>query len=89
MLRSFFEERLPQYRVMPLEGTYLVWVDCRHTGLKSDELVRRLEDEGRVALNSGRMYGMAGEGFVRINIACPRSVLTDGLERISSVLKRL
>ena len=89
VLRSFFEERLPQYRVMPLEGTYLVWVDCRHTGLKSDELVRRLEDEGRVALNSGRMYGMAGEGFVRINIACPRSVLTDGLERISSVLKRL
>lgn len=88
-LRDFFARRLPQLHVTPLEGTYLVWVECRSTGLDSDTLVKKLLEEGRVALNSGTMYGAAGEGFVRINIACPRTVMLEGLERVARVIESL
>ena len=85
-LCSFFAERLPALGVTPLEGTYLVWVDCRALGATSDELAARLASEGRVMVNSGTMYGRAGEGFIRINIACPRSRMMEGLGRIAAVL---
>ena len=88
-LKTFFAERLPQYPVLPLEGTYLVWVDCRHTGLASQELVRRLEDDCGVRLNAGSMYGDDGEGFLRINIAAPRTLVAEGLERTARLLERL
>ncbi len=85
-LCRFFAERLPALGVTPLEGTYLVWVDCRALGATSDELAARLASEGRVMVNSGTMYGRAGEGFIRINIACPRSRMMEGLGRIAAVL---
>ena len=69
-----------------LEGTYLVWTDCRAAGLSSDALTRRLLDEGRLHVNSGSMYGAAGEGFIRLNIACPRKLLAEGLDRLKRVL---
>ncbi len=77
--------------MLPLEGTYLVWADCRAAGLSSDTLTRRLLDEGRLHVNSGSMYGAAGEGFIRLNIACPRKLLAEGLDRLkrSDNLKRL
>lgn len=88
-LRSYFAEHMPKLRVTPLEGTYLVWVDCRALGLPADEIERRLYERGRVRVSSGTLYGAAGEGFIRINIACPRTRLTDGLERIRTGLKGL
>jgi cystathionine beta-lyase len=88
-LCRFFADRLPQLTVTPLEGTYLVWVDIRKTGLTSDELTRRLLEEGRVQVNSGTRYGAeAGEGFIRLNIACPRSQMMEGLQRIEKVINR-
>ena len=87
MLCDFFRNRLPQLKVTKLEGTYLVWVDVRATGETSNEVARRLSDDGRVMVSSGTMYGKtAGEGFIRINIACPRRRMTEGLERIAKVL---
>ena len=80
-LRSFFAAHIPDLTVTRLEGTYLVWVDCRSLGMTSDQLVDSLLANERLWLNSGTMYGSAGEGFVRINIACPRSRLADALER--------
>lgn len=88
-LRAWFESYLPAFNVLPLEGTYLVWVDCRHLKRTSDELCRLLLRDARVLLNSGTMYGAAGEGFLRINIACPRARLIDALERIQKVLAKL
>ena len=71
-----------------LEGTYLVWVDVRPSGLTSDEVTEKLLKEGRVQVNSGTMYGQTtGEGYVRINIACPRATLIEGLKRMVDVLK--
>ncbi|MBR5063027.1 MAG: aminotransferase class I/II-fold pyridoxal phosphate-dependent enzyme, partial [Prevotella sp.] len=63
---------MPEAKVTRLEGTYLVWVDIRVTGLTSDEMTAHLLREHHILVNSGTMYGEAGEGFIRINIACPR-----------------
>ncbi|MDR0894259.1 MAG: pyridoxal phosphate-dependent aminotransferase [Prevotellaceae bacterium] len=86
-LLSFFQEHLPQLPVLPLEATYLVWVDCRALGLSSEEIARRLLDEEHVWVNEGTIYGKAGEGFIRINIACPRKLLVKGLEGLERELK--
>lgn len=86
-LSHFFAERLPQYHVLPLEGTYLVWVDCRVSSVGSDDMTRQLQEQQHLMVNSGTMYGPGGEGFIRLNIACPRTLLADGLERIARVLK--
>lgn len=86
-VRRFFAERLPQFGVLPLEGSYLVWIDCRAAGEPDGELAARLEREQRVKLNPGSMYGPGGEGFLRLNIACPRALLEEGLARLERGLK--
>ena len=86
-LCHFFAERLPQYPVLPLEGTYLVWIDCRALGIGSDATTLRLQEQQKLMVNSGTMYGPRGEGFIRLNIACPRALLADGLERMARVLE--
>lgn len=83
-LCRFFAQRMPQIKITRLEGTYLVWADCRALGMDSDHITDSLMQQQHVLLNSGTMYGQAGEGFVRINIACPRSTMTEGLERMAA-----
>ena len=85
-VRDMLGERLPQLRVLPLEGTYLVWIDCSAQGLSSAEIVRLLEEEGRVLVNGGEMYGESEGCFIRLNIACPRKLLLEGVERICRTL---
>ena len=86
-LKRFFAEYMPKIEVLKLEGTYLVWVDISALEFTSDELEAKLRDEGKVYLNSGTMYGRrAGQGYMRINIACPRSRMIDGLTRMAKVL---
>ena len=87
-LVTFFNEHLPEFPIVKLEGTYLVWMDCRHLGITSNELEEKLIREGEVWLNPGSMYGDAGEGFMRINIACPRHRLEEGLNRLAKALKK-
>ena len=90
VLRDFVAEKLPQCIVTPLEGTYLVWVDVSAFGIPVDELCNRLLTEGRVWVNPGTMYGPeTGRGYIRINIACPRSRLLEGLARICQVLNKM
>ena len=87
-LCRFFKERLPQYPVLPLEGTYLVWIDCSASGINSDAVALRLQEQQHLMVNSGTMYGPGGEGFIRLNIACPRALLADGLERMARLFYR-
>ena len=83
-LCDFVAEHLPQWRVRPLEGTYLVWIDITATGLTAQQYADRLMDKARVWVNPGTMYGpQSGEGYIRLNIACPRSRLMEALERIA------
>ncbi len=86
-LCRFFADNLPELPVTILEGTYLVWIDCRGLGISSDELEHRMLDTVRLWLNSGSMYGT--DGFMRINIACPRSVMLRGLERLRDFIRSL
>lgn len=85
-LREIFASRLPWMPISRLEGTYLAWCDCRKTGLASREIEAMLVDRFNVHVNAGSMYGEAGEGFIRINLACPRELLDEGLKRIADGL---
>jgi cystathionine beta-lyase len=88
-VREFFARRLPGFRVMPLAGTYLEWVDVKSLGLASESVEAELTSVEKVRIAAGVHYGAAGEGFIRINIACPRARLLEGLARIERGLKRL
>lgn len=85
-LKAYFNEYLPLFPVVMLEGTYLVWVDCSVMKRSSKEIVETLLKEEKLWVNEGSMYGEAGEGFIRINIACPRQTLIDGLNRLKKGL---
>lgn len=80
---------LPMLDVATLEGTYLMWVDCRSTGMSSEQLEDYLLKEAKVWINAGTMYGDAGEGFIRINLACPRARLVEGINRIINCLSKI
>ena len=86
-LRVYFEEYLPEFPVATLEGTYLVWVDCSVLNQSSDETVKTLLEKEKLWVNEGSLYGEIGEGFIRINIACPRQQLIEGLNRLRRALK--
>ena len=86
-VKQFVEEQLPGVTMIDSEGTYLVWLDFRGTGLSADELDRRIIYEAKLWLDSGKIFGDSGKGFQRINAACPRSVLKEGMERIRNILK--
>ncbi len=81
LVKDFFAENFPQFPILPLEATYLVWIDTSGLNIKSEKLTELLIEKGNVWLNEGTVYGDAGEGFMRLNIACPRAVLQEGLNR--------
>jgi len=78
-LRTFFAKRLPQFPVSSLEGTYLAWIDCRVLGDDAKNFHERLLRQEKLMLSPGEIYG--NDGFIRLNFACPRERLADGLER--------
>ena len=80
--KEYVEKYLPGVKMTDLEGTYLVWLDFRETGLTVEELEDLILYKARLWLDSGKIFGKAGEGFQRINVACPRATLTEALERI-------
>ncbi len=86
---AYLADRLPREipgaRVLPLEATYLAWIDLRGLGLPDDEVRTRLLDAG-IWLDEGRKFGRGGEGFQRLNLACPRSVLVRAIDGISRAL---
>jgi len=87
-LCDFVAKHLPQWKVRPLEGTYLVWVDITATGMAAQQYANHLLQKANVWVNPGTMYGLqSGEGYIRLNIACPRSRLMQALERISLLEK--
>ena len=79
---------LPGVRMTKMEGTYLAWLDCRKTGIPGNPSQFFLK-EAKVALNDGSEFGKGGEGFVRLNFACPRKMLREAIERMSGALQKL
>lgn len=86
-LKNFIKENIPEVKVIEPEGTYLVWLDFRELGFGRKELNKILFDKAKVALWEGYLFGKGGKGFERINIACPRSILKEGLNRIATAIK--
>ncbi len=82
---AFVRDKLPGVEMTPLEGTYLAWLDCRRAAIEGNPHEHFL-NTGRIATNDGAMFGPGGEGFVRLNLACPRDQMIEGLERIRRAL---
>lgn len=87
-MKAFCEEHLPEFPLTKLEGTYLVWMDCRALNRPSLELEHDLVREAKLWINPGTMYGAEGEGFMRWNIACPRASVLEGLKRFRDYVRR-
>ncbi|MGD2148001.1 MAG: PatB family C-S lyase [Anaerolineae bacterium] len=87
-LLDYVSTELTGISMAPPEGTYLAWLDCRDVGIP-DNPHRFFLERARVALNDGAVFGRGGEGFVRLNFACPRSVLVEALDRMRTALATL
>ncbi|MGI6575720.1 MAG: MalY/PatB family protein [bacterium] len=85
----YFAERIPKIKANRPEGTYLVWLDCRELGLPHGQLQQFMVQKARVAMNDGMAFGVGGEGFLRLNIACPRSMVEEALQRIEQAVNSL
>ena len=86
---DFVEKRIPQLKVFPLEGTYLAWVDFRGLKIPHEKINELCLDKAKIALDEGTMFGYEGSGFQRFNIACPRSILKEALEKLQVEVKKL
>jgi cystathionine beta-lyase len=86
LLEQFFQDNLPEVKVMKPEATYLIWIDFSAFGLTDEILNQKLLDAG-VGLNRGVQFGKQGSGFMRLNIGCPSSVLLEALERIKKAFQ--
>ena len=85
-VKQYVEEQLSGVNMVEHEGTYLVWLDFRGTGLSVEELDDKIINQAKLWLDSGKIFGSCGEGFQRINVACPRDVLEEALERIKNAV---
>lgn len=83
---NYIKENIPTLKVKKPEGTYLLWVDFSETGLSDEEISKALVEKGKVALNAGESFGIGGRGYQRINLACPKSMVEDGLNRIRKAI---
>lgn len=84
--KEYVEKHLPGVEMVEHEGTYLVWLDFRKTGLSVEELEDLIVNRAKLWLDSGKIFGKSGEGFQRINVACPRQILEEALHRIKEQL---
>ena len=80
---------IPGVRSMPLEATYLAWVDFRGTGMTPAEIARRIEKDARIAVNHGESFGLGGEGWMRVNLAAPRAQVEEAVVRLQAAFSDL
>jgi cystathionine beta-lyase len=84
--KQFVQKNLPGVTMAEHEGTYLIWLDFRGTGLDAALLEHKIRCEAKLWLDSGEMFGESGTGFQRINVACPRKTLEEAMERLRKSL---
>lgn len=88
-LLSFIKTRLPAIKISEPEATYLMWLDCRQLNLPAAELSAFFLQRAKLKLNEGETFGVEGAGFMRMNIACPRSVLAQALIRLETACRAM
>ncbi len=84
---NFVKERIPEVKVRKSEGTYLMWLDFSGLGMTKEELSMFMQKEAKIALDDGFWFGENGAGFERMNIACPRYMVEEGMNRIENAVK--
>src|SRR2546425_894619 len=88
-LVDYVRRRLAGVAVAPPDATYLAWLDCRDAAIPGGDPFTFFLETARVALNDGTAFGRSGQGFVRLNFGCPRTILTEGLDRMRAALAAL
>jgi cystathionine beta-lyase len=88
-MRAYLADRIPRIKIIEPQGTYLIWLDCRELGMDNHTLRSFMREKARVGLDDGFVFGEYGNGFQRINIACPRSILEEALSRIEKAVNSL
>ena len=88
-LRDYLETNIPQIKLIEPEGTYLIWLDCSALGFEDKELEKFIVEKAKLWLDSGYIFGKEGEGFQRINIACPRETLKKALEQLKEAVDEI
>lgn len=86
-IKEYVEKNIPGASMAEHEGTYLAWLDFRKLGLSAEELEEMIVHKARLWLDDGRMFGKSGEGFQRVNAACPRKILEEALHRIKCAVE--
>ncbi len=85
-VEKYCNEHIPQVRPIRPQASFLVWLDCRAFGFSQRELVSLFVDKAGLALNDGAIFGKEGEGFMRLNVGCPQSILREALERLEKAV---
>ena len=88
-VEDYCRERIPGVRPIRPQASFLVWLNCRGLGLNHDKLLELFIDKAHLALNDGEMFGPGGEGFMRLNVGTPRSVLRQALEQLAKAVNEL
>lgn len=88
-VEDYCRERIPGVRPLRPQASFLVWLNCRGLGLNHDKLLELFIDKAHLALNDGEMFGPGGEGFMRLNVGTPRSVLRQALEQLAKAVNEL
>ena len=84
---DYLKEYLPEIKLIESQGTYLLWFDCRKMSMQDDDLWQFFIKKAKVGMNQGPLFGRTGSGFIRMNIACPRSIVTTALDNIKQALR--
>ena len=88
-LKNYFLKNIPRIKVIDPEGTYLIWLDCHDLDMDNNVLRSFMRENAEVGLEDGFIFGESGSGFMRMNIACPRYILSEALKRIENAVNRL
>lgn len=86
--KEYIEAHIPGVRLRNPEGTYLVWIDFRGTGLNGEEIYSRILERAKIAVDLGKWFGPEGEGFARFNFACPRTTVAEAMRRLENAFVR-
>ena len=89
LVYDYCRAKIPLIKPVKAEATYLVWLDCSNLGMDDISLRKFMIEKARLGLNDGPAFGPGGNGFQRMNVACPRSVVHEALERLEKAVKIL
>jgi cystathionine beta-lyase len=87
LICKFLQEKVPQIKLVEPQGTYLAWLDCKALGYDQKVLEHFMTNKAKLWLSTGTQFGSAGEGFQRVNVACPRSTIQEMLNRLEAAVK--